>query len=188
MKTSQYKVGDKVKVKPKYKDQEYRNDLVQLNKWYTVSRLDESDGTFYFRDDEGDELWAEDHWFILHGCSAHNDIDYAKSLVGKLVDVKVNGRNKQVIIDSFAVYSKHSEPLEEKGKKLIERDGYCVIVEDKNGYGFVLDDVKEISNKVVLNDEYTAVVDKDNVVVGCQTISIEKIKEILKIHTKLTKG
>lgn len=42
------------------------------------------------------------------------------------------------------------------------------------------------SKKIVLNNQYEAVIYKDKVVVGCQTIPIEKVKEILKISEELS--
>ena len=58
---------------------------------------------------------------------------------------------------------------------------------------FNYSDLSEIENKVRnfrrsipvrLNDEYTAEVYKDKVVVGCQTFTIEQIKKILDVAVK----
>jgi hypothetical protein len=35
-----------------------------------------------------------------------------------------------------------------------------------------------------LNDEYTAIINKDNITVGCQTISHDVIRELYKIISK----
>lgn len=41
------------------------------------------------------------------------------------------------------------------------------------------------SNKVKLNDDYQAIVDKDIIKVGCQDIPFAKVKEIVALHKKL---
>jgi hypothetical protein len=50
-------------------------------------------------------------------------------------------------------------------------------------------DIVNIKHKAVveLNDNYTAEVYHDNVVVGCQTIPWSKIEEIIKAHKRLAK-
>jgi hypothetical protein len=45
--------------------------------------------------------------------------------------------------------------------------------------------LQPVSNMVVLNDNYSAEVHKDKVVVGCQTFPIDKLKEIIKISENL---
>lgn len=48
------------------------------------------------------------------------------------------------------------------------------------------DNFNKIFDTITLTSEYKAVIYKDKVIVGCQTISIEKIKEILKISEELS--
>ena len=45
----------------------------------------------------------------------------------------------------------------------------------------------DISASVKLNADYTAVITKDQVVVGCQTFPISKMKEIMDAHKALIK-
>jgi len=42
------------------------------------------------------------------------------------------------------------------------------------------------TKEVKLNSEYSAIVSKDTIKVGCQTIPYEAVKEIVKAHDSLT--
>ena len=53
-------------------------------------------------------------------------------------------------------------------------------------FEFIATEHKPQSKELVLTDSYTAIIYKDKVVVGCQTIDIAKVKEIIKISEELT--
>jgi hypothetical protein len=44
---------------------------------------------------------------------------------------------------------------------------------------------KNIINQIKINDNYTAEISKTTITVGCQEISIDKVKEIIELHNEL---
>jgi len=173
-----YKVGDKITVNGgSYTD-------VTIGQQYIVTRISGACESLQIIDDNEDT-----NWIRCSDCSHHlgdNDIDRAKGLVGKNVHVIEEGVVSDIKIHAWSVCNKFQDSGEDKETtRLIERDGYCVTVEDEVGISHTLNNITVVSNRIKLNAEYTAVIKGDDVVVGCQTIPIEKVKEIIKRHEEL---
>lgn len=65
-----------------------------------------------------------------------------------------------------------------------ERPSNMIVIEFNEN--LTCESIRNYSRTVKLNDEYVAEVSKGYVKVGCQTFPIEKIQEILDVHSKLS--
>lgn len=151
----------------------------QNPKGYQIEDHD-GDSEIYLTDDDDDENWWEESQFRL---AAQNDFNHAFSLIGKTVLFE----GKKFNISSVSVWSKFY-PTSDKGiLKVIKEHGYCVMVEDEvRDLAVPFAEVSLTGNVIKLSDEYNAVIEGDNVIVGCQTIPITTIQKILDLHKTLS--
>tara|TARA_R110002167_G_scaffold98020_1_gene258221 strand:- start:3896 stop:4438 length:543 start_codon:yes stop_codon:yes gene_type:complete len=175
-----YKEGDEITVNGgPYTD-------VTFGQKYIVTSISDDCKSLRIVDDNADRNWIK--WSDCSHHLADNDIDRAKGLVGKNVRLTGEGEVSDIEIYAWSVWNKF-QVQEDNGHdeitRLIERDGYCVTVEDEDGYSHTLTNITVLTNRIKLNAEYTAVIKGNDVVVGCQTIPIEKVKEIIKRHEDL---
>jgi hypothetical protein len=112
-------------------------------------------------------------------------IEKAQGLIGKQMFGRKYG--KVFTVDSMRLFNnKHGVPtwLVPADTEYLKKHGFLVIVENASDYANV--DIQEVINNVVkLNDDYDAIIVGNIVKVGCQSIHIDKVKEILNIHNKL---
>jgi hypothetical protein len=161
------KIGDKIK---------YKGD--DSGSFYEIIRFDE-DGDAVYLDEEGDEICDYMDRFELC-CPRNMDFNHALSLVGKNVYYK----GKPFMVEAATVFNKYYPTDNKTITREVKEFGYSIVLENDDGFA-PFSEIEEISNKVVLNDEYSAIIENDVVKVGCQTIPIDKVEEILKTHKKL---
>jgi len=159
------KIGDKIR---------YSGD--PEGRILTIIRIDE-DGDPIYRDEDGYE--NNDYAYMFEVVSSYS-FDYALSMVGK----NVIYQGKPFMVEAVTVFNKYYPSAIKTVQKEVKELGYSIVLENDDGFA-PLSEVEEISNTVVLNDEYTAVIDGETVKVGCQTIPIQKVEEILKTFKKL---
>jgi signal peptidase I len=177
--TTTFKAGDIVTLKKSEKDSA---SYLTFGKNYKVTRGTDDEGDITLIDDEGYDDYYLSKYFEL--ASIINSIPYAQSIVNTNVVIKKSG--KRVKIAAFSTWNKfYTKGLDKKMLDLIKKDGYVVTVEGEDGTSYCLDEISQLTNEVVLNDEYTAVIEGDIVKVGCQDIPIDKVKEILDAYNKL---
>jgi len=106
----------------------------------------------------------------------------ANSYIGEIV-VGSGGRKWKV--DSYEVYLLKENAAKSSGSVYghFNMHGYCVAVKG-GGRSIPVEEVElqPTSETIKLTDDYEAVITKDHIVVGCQTISREKLQELLKIQ------
>lgn len=148
-------------------------------KEYTVIDIDYDTGHMSIIDDDGDDAayLPEDFRIVYQN---PNDFEFALTLVGE--SFKIDG--KTVNVKAVSVWNKYYPSNNPTINKIVKDFGYCVVLDDGNDV-YALTQYNAIDNKVQISDDYTAVIEGDDVVVGCQTISIDKVKEILEIHKQL---
>jgi hypothetical protein len=102
-------------------------------------------------------------------------IDKAQSFIGKTV----SGESKPFTAEAWSVFNMHSKPnwMNEKGENFIKVHGWVVVVENKDEFAVVDDELHEVKS-VKLNDEYDATIEGDYVHVGCQKIHKNKVFEL----------
>jgi hypothetical protein len=171
----QFKIGDLVIPISGTDSEQF---FLEQKEGYRVEDI--SDNEIYLFDDEADSNWWDGNEFRL---AIQNNFDHAFSLIGKTVLFE----GKKFKISSVSVWSKFY-PTSDKGiQKVIKEHGYCVMVEDEDqDIAVPFAEVSLDGNVIKLSDEYDAVIDGDNVIVGCQTIPIAKVQEILDLHKKLS--
>ena len=116
-------------------------------------------------------------------------IDLAKSYIGKEVTWKTGSYGGRFKVTNINVYADPNIELPSlSSDRAFKRDGFSVVVNDKKSFMSVLDvtpvKIKEFES-VKLNSEYTDTVYKDKVIVGCQTIPMSAIDEIVDAVVKL---
>jgi hypothetical protein len=116
------------------------------------------------------------------------EMEEAKELVGKFViynngSLKLEVTKVNFYIDKASDTNEASQSVREEA----QRKGYCVYIISKNGLLYPYKDVKVVEEfiNVGLNEQYSARVYKDKVIVGCQTFTIDKVKDILDANKKL---
>lgn len=112
-------------------------------------------------------------------------IEKAQGLIGKHMIGRKYG--KVFTVDSIRLFNnKHGIPswLVPADTEYLKKHGFLVIVENASDYANV--DIQEVINNVVkLNDDYDAIIEGNIVKVGCQSIPIGKVREILETYNKL---
>lgn len=172
---NKYKVGDRVLVLEGTNAEDY----FQHNpKGYEVEDVDGDN--IWLTDDDGDENWWEEEEFRP---AVQNDFNQAFGMIGETVLFE----GKKFKISSASVWSTFYPTSDKSIQKVIKEHGYCVLVEDVDrDLAVPFSEVSLIGNVIKLSDEYSAVIQGNNVIVGCQTIPIAKVQEILDLHKKLS--
>lgn len=109
-------------------------------------------------------------------------IESAEKLVGQKVRNENSGASMKVSEFLVILTEKQANERSYSVKEEFKRTGFCVALRDEWGDRSIplLDTTEVYSTEVMikLTDEYDAIISKDNVKVGCQTISREKIIEV----------
>ena len=115
-------------------------------------------------------------------------VEYAKSLVGKFVHVEGSYNDPWIVGGVFLKMMDGDAQNSLSVKRAFEKQGFVVaVISTGGGCSASVTDVF-VSAKVVqmqLNDRYTAEIQKDKVVVGCQTFSRKTIENLLQEMNKL---
>lgn len=114
--------------------------------------------------------------FELYGSGSFND---AIALIGK----KVQYKGKPFQVEAFTVYNKYYGSTNATIKSEVKEYGYSIVLENDDDFA-PLSEVTEIPMVIDLTDDYHAVIKGDNVIVGCQTIPIQKVRDILDLYSK----
>lgn len=112
-------------------------------------------------------------------------ITLGEGLVGKLVKGDVDTFH----VEYFNLYTKNSHIpfwMPQKAKDIIATRGWIVMVENASKYSNA-ETASIVENTIVLNDTYTASVEDENVIVGCQTIPSAKVLELAELINNLAK-
>jgi hypothetical protein len=119
-------------------------------------------------------------------------IDLAKSYIGKGVHLITQSPRQSFTVEKVSVI------LDKKSARLLNVDSLLVITElDKSGIAVVVTSpdgasatvgdvtLSPTTMSVKLNDDYTAVISKDEIQVGCQTFPISILDELLNAHKSI---
>lgn len=148
-----------------------------IGKIYTVDSVGSSDGDPCFINDRGDSSRYCAFRFKVVTNTLQDQIDKAISLIGKTVehDYVTFTVTDWGIGNRFSDFSKITNNLV---------DGVCVYVENDTEIA-PLCELKIVDNLIKLTDDYNATIEGNVVKVGCQTIPIEKVEQILELYKKL---
>ncbi len=180
-----FNVGDKIRCinSPSHK-------LVKGNT-YTVERIEDPDdgdiAMIYCEEfDNQDGFYASRFEAVTTDLSIAVLIDKAKELRNKTcIDTKDGSK---FFPDKIKIYVLEEEVKVSSGRARasFERNGFVVCL---NGGGITLPveelELSPVTITVKLTEDYDAQVYKDKVVVGCQTIPLDKLKELLKLAESL---
>ena len=106
-----------------------------------------------------------------------SDIDLAKSFIGKRVNSRLT-KQSFIANNFYVIVTTPEDAASQVVKECYAKNGYCVYI--TNGYMNYIVNALDLcgSITVTLNDNHTAEVFSDKVVVGCQTFTAEKIEEL----------
>ncbi len=149
---------------------------------YIVIETDSNDDTVLLESDSGDEYWFDEEDVVPSSTSDEGYLSLAETLVGQVVTFN----RKKFAIDNWCrlTSANLSKDIPKNVSDIITKVGYCFCVTS----GEVIlpaSKVKKVDNRVVLNNEYTALISKDVVNVGCQKIPYDKVLEIVSAHKSL---
>lgn len=144
-------------------------------KIYTILDYD-TDQYEIEQNDKGDRSWYNvERFTLVENLTTDEKIALAESYVGK----KVIYKNETIRITDWQLVKK-GENSSFIVNENADKNGFCIAVR-AGGRIFPVEDVtlaSEIITNVELSSSYTAKVYADKVVVGCQTISKEKVEQI----------
>lgn len=166
-----FKVGDKVKVVNPggYLHRGDIHTISMVSEWYVYSDTF-TGGYYHSRFALVDEVHTK-----IGAKELQVKIDKAKSLIGK----KVVFKTCRGVATSWELFFNKEENTSMGVNERIEKDGYCVAVRYASTLLSPVDDMEEDVSKVfVLNKDYNAVVTKESIKVGCQTIDPKVILEM----------
>lgn len=124
---------------------------------------------------KGEKSWYNVERFAEVNLSTDEKIALAESYVGK----KVIYQGETIRITDWK-FVKKNESSSVIVNENADKNGFCIAVQTR-GRSFPVEDVtlaSEIITTVELSSSYTAEVYSDKVVVGCQTISKDKVEQI----------
>ncbi len=115
-------------------------------------------------------------------------VERAESLIGK--KVRNGNSGADLVVGDFCIILTQKQ-ADERSLSVIEefqKNGFCIALRDVGAYSSIplLDNTELFQEDIIikLTDEYDAIISKNEVKVGCQTIPKEKIVEIYKIITE----
>lgn len=167
---NEFKVGDKIKFICK------RNEVcgsLTVGKTYEVLKLDYS-GHPMIKNDRGETSLYMSYRFEKVN-SLFEDIEKAKSMIGKTLKTRIGNIFTPATWGVGNQYSKNFS---------ISKGDNAVYLEDADIIA-LLSDCEVANNTMKLTDDYNATLEGDIVKVGCQSIPIEKVKELLKLYEDL---
>jgi hypothetical protein len=177
-----FKVGDRVRVI----DNGSRKDAFKLGATATVIDLDFDRVKVQFDDlsDSDYKGWLYPRRFKLINDvrTIDKDLELARTFLNKEV-YSIAGKHR-LIVSKIKVYLKEDPTYKQSSDSVceeVEKNGFCVALEERDYHIPVSDAMKVPVSKVVnLNDTYDAVVTKTDVTVGCQKFSLDKIREVIE--------
>lgn len=107
-----------------------------------------------------------------------------ESFIGKNVESDT-GVFKVEFVNLYNRNSHIPEWFPDWAQDIIDDRGWVVLVENNDEFSNA-DKVVEITNSIILNEEYTAIVDGDVVKVGCQEIPTENVLKLAKLIKHLS--
>lgn len=177
----QFKVGDRLRVI----DNDMRKDQLKIGATCEVTHTENFGRSVKVKFDDPSN-WTEnflysDRFELCHRKSLDQDLALARTFLNK--KVASCSSDTTFIVDIVRVYTKEDGAFHTSSPKVVlevEKNGYCVALIG-GIYQIPLSDAIEspTSKTVKLNDTYDAVVSKSEVTVGCQTFSIDKIRELI---------
>jgi hypothetical protein len=187
MEKHKFKVGDKVIASGDISGCAY----ITKNKEYEVVGLDFMNGcnsncAIRIVSDRGKIDSYMEYRFTLFEkeLTLEEQVKLAKSYIGKNVestDGKYSGLadTVEVVVDRTFLTGKNSSAWV---VEYFDKHGFVVIVKSNNYWTIPVTRLKLVEfTEFKLNDEYTAKIYDDKVIVGCQTFKIETIKELAKL-------
>jgi len=118
--------------------------------------------------------------------SLGEQVELAQSFIGKRLREK--GKNQRMNCDEVQVCLIKDQVLKRSNicYEYFEKHGFCVaILSGSSSQPVVNFELWPEYETIELTKDYSAVVTKDEIVVGCQTIPMDKVREILKIADNL---
>jgi hypothetical protein len=171
-----FKAGDKVKFVCTKNEV---NGSLTVGKVYVVVNVN-YDGSPNIKNDRGVVSSYMDYRFELANPSIEDLIEKAKNLIGKTVRDTNSG--DIFVPDAWGIANKYSDL---KIAKNIKGEDVVLYVENDDNICEVGENLEIVNNVITLTDDYNATIEKDVVNVGCQSIPIEKVRELLKIWESL---
>lgn len=172
-----FKVGDVIKYT---RENHSRSDRFITGEYYTVSGLDK-DGDPIIDFDDGEEHAEYASYFTL---VSRNDLEYAMSLVGKTV--KVINTRYTFKVEAVGLRNKYTvSDLDTAVVKREVSESGCAIMLHSEFKLISLKEVEEFTDDTVeLSDTHIARIEGEYVTVGCLTIPMNKIQEILDVYNQ----
>jgi hypothetical protein len=175
------KIGYKVKLLPKH----YGSFDYDVSETYTINEIGSNGRDIHIVDSKGnDRSWWDDDKFEL----VSSEPDYMKQfkaatkLIGKKVSY-VNGSFAHIKVKNVVLVSKESTSNKsDLVHDYLKTHEFCVVCTD-SGVCVPFESVTPLGEykELKISDEYTAKVYEDKVVVGCQTIPLDTVKELIKL-------
>jgi hypothetical protein len=167
------------------------NSYITQHKKYTINRVCGDDGTIRITDDQGDEGHYSVTRFQLVDADLVSLITLAYTFVGKKFTLSSSPRVKRDC-DRVKVYLHRDEfnggtVGSVNAHAMFDTLGFAVMI-GTSGYECDVRHAIEAPNskKIDLTNDYDAEVFADKVVVGCQTITKDKVVELLKTMEDLS--
>ncbi len=164
-------------------------DNLTMDKTYVVKRT--HDDEVYLTDDSGKTVYYYSYRFKLSTgeMDLAASIALAQSFIGKPFNCGKYSVNK-VIADRVVVYlpgHNFSVYGSCRAQRELKERGFSVCLNSKNGAEYPISSVEAIpeSTTIKLTDAYNATIYADRVEVGCQTITKDKLVELMKEMEKL---
>lgn len=175
------KIGDKVKRLPEH----YGAFYYDVDETYIISKISRCGKDIHICNSKGKECsWWDDNKFKL----VSSEPDYleqfreATKLIGKKVSYDNMGTS-HMKVNNVVLISKESK-THKSGfvEKYLDTHEFCVVCID----GYVSIPFEKVTpeeeyKELKISDEYTAKVYEDKVEVGCQTIPLDTVKELIKL-------
>jgi hypothetical protein len=182
-----FKLVEKTKMKKGSKIKCIRpSSGLTLNKIYEVTRLDYDNDPYLVNDNGDNEMYYANRFevVVLELDTLDEQIAFARTLIDK----KVNGKHTSYVATKLEIFLSKDQASKSSSSVYgyFNQHGFCVAV----GCVGCIEPVTGVklapeSTTIELTSDYQAEVFKTEVKVGCQTISIEKVKEILTIAESL---
>lgn len=178
------KIGDKVKRLPKH----HRTFFYDASAIYTITQVSNLGRTIQIVDSDGKykDRWDADKFEVVN-----DEPDYlrqfkeANKLIGKKGTV---GGEVSLTIKRVVLVNKDTQPGQDTSQLVrdyLKTHEFCVVCVDGD-ICVPFEIITIVKHKELkISDEYTAQVYKDKVVVGCQTIPIDTVKELIKLSESL---
>lgn len=166
------------------------NFYITKGKEYRVNGIDDADGSIRVTDDDGDEAYYSSKLFTLNSEDFLTLFNRAQSLVGRTFKYNSSPAVNRKC-DRVRVYLHKDEFKDGRGsvnsRAMFDKLGFAIVVGNETSEF----DIREVQGgplfkEIPISNEYTAEVYGDKVVVGCQTVSKEKLEELLQAMNEIS--